>query len=55
MEEQQRYVEALRQDIQAAQREAERELEREQVHLRQQHAESKDFLDIHIEGFLLLL
>lgn len=41
VEEQQRYVESLRQEIHCEQRRAERELEREQAHLRQQHAESK--------------
>lgn len=41
VEEQQRYVESLRHEIQAEQRRAERELEREQAHLRQQHCESK--------------
>lgn len=41
VEGQQRYVESLRQEIQAEQRRAERELEREQAHLRQQHIESK--------------
>lgn len=41
VEMQQRYVESLRQEIQAEQRRAERELEREQAHLRQQHSESK--------------
>lgn len=41
VEEQQRYVESLRQEIQAEQRRAERELEREQAHLRQQYSESK--------------
>lgn len=41
LEVQQRYVENLRQEIQAEQRRAERELEREQAHLRQQHSESK--------------
>lgn len=45
VEEQQRYVEGLRQEIKAAQKQAERELEREQAHLRQLHAESKDFPD----------
>lgn len=49
VEEQQHYVEGLRQEIKAAQRQAERELEREQAHLRQQHAESKEFLDTRIE------
>lgn len=38
---QQRYVESLRQEIQAEQRRAERELEKEQAHLQQQHNESK--------------
>lgn len=41
VEVQQRYVESLRQEIQAEQRRTERELEREQAHLRQQHSESK--------------
>lgn len=41
MEVQQRYVESLREEIQAEQRWAERELEREQAHLRQQHSESE--------------
>ena len=48
VEEQQLYVESLRQEIQAAQRLAERELEREQAHLRQQHTESKYFLHTHM-------
>ncbi|XP_074547806.1 uncharacterized protein stard9 isoform X3 [Halichoeres trimaculatus] len=39
VEEQQLYVESLRQEIQAEQRRAERELEKEQAHLRQQHSE----------------
>lgn len=41
VEEQQRYVECLRQEIQAEQGRAERELEREQAHLLQQHTESE--------------
>lgn len=40
VEVQQCYVESLRQEIQAEQRRAEKELEREQAHLRQQHDES---------------
>lgn len=55
VEEQQRIVEGLQQEIQAAHRQAERELEREQAHLRQQHAESKDFPDCCVEMFLLTL
>ncbi|XP_054652369.1 stAR-related lipid transfer protein 9 isoform X2 [Dunckerocampus dactyliophorus] len=39
LEEQQRYVESLRQEICSEQRRAERELEREQAHIRQQHSE----------------
>ncbi|XP_035388786.1 stAR-related lipid transfer protein 9 [Electrophorus electricus] len=39
LEEQQRYVECLREEIQVEQRRAERDLEREQAHLRQQRAE----------------
>ncbi|KAM9354828.1 stAR-related lipid transfer protein 9-like [Pholidichthys leucotaenia] len=41
VEEQKLHVESLRQEIQAEQRRAERELEKEQAHLRQQHTESK--------------
>ena len=48
VEEQQRYVERLRQEIQAAQRRAEEGLEREQAHLRQQHAESKCYTHTHM-------
>ncbi|XP_022606509.1 stAR-related lipid transfer protein 9-like [Seriola dumerili] len=44
LEEQQHYVESLRQEIQAAQRRAERELEREQAHLRQQHIEIQQWI-----------
>ncbi|XP_074515927.1 uncharacterized protein stard9 isoform X2 [Sebastes fasciatus] len=44
MEEQQRYVESLRQEIQAEQRRSERELEREQAHLRQQHSEIQQWI-----------
>ncbi|XP_060938499.1 stAR-related lipid transfer protein 9 isoform X2 [Limanda limanda] len=44
VEEQQRYVEGLRQEIQAAQRRAEEGLEREQAHLRQQHAEIQQWI-----------
>ncbi|XP_029900373.1 stAR-related lipid transfer protein 9 isoform X2 [Myripristis murdjan] len=44
VEEQQRYVECLRQEIQAEQRRAERELEREQAHLRQQHTEIQQWI-----------
>ncbi|KAF3845190.1 hypothetical protein F7725_008353 [Dissostichus mawsoni] len=40
VQEQQSYVESLRQEIQAEQRRAERELEREQALLRQQHTEN---------------
>lgn len=40
VEVQQRYVESLRQEIQDEQRRAEKELEREQAHLRRQHGES---------------
>ncbi|XP_015825150.3 uncharacterized protein stard9 isoform X2 [Nothobranchius furzeri] len=39
VEEQKRYVESLRQEIQAEQKRAERDLEKEQDHLQQQHAE----------------
>lgn len=41
VEEQQRYVDSLRQEIHSGQRRAERDLEREQAHLRQQQSESK--------------
>lgn len=41
VEVQQCYVESLRQEIQAEQRRVERELERDQAHLQQQHNESK--------------
>uniref|UniRef100_A0A8C2XMM0 START domain-containing protein n=1 Tax=Cyclopterus lumpus TaxID=8103 RepID=A0A8C2XMM0_CYCLU len=44
LEEQQRYVESLRQEIQAEQRKAERELEREQAHLQQQHTEIQQWI-----------
>ncbi|XP_047197507.1 stAR-related lipid transfer protein 9 isoform X2 [Hippoglossus stenolepis] len=44
VEEQQRYVESLREEIQAAQRRAEEGLEREQAHLRQQHAEIQQWI-----------
>ncbi|AWP16267.1 Kinesin-like protein [Scophthalmus maximus] len=44
VKEQQCYVESLRQEIQAAQRRAERELEREQAHLRQQHTEIQQWI-----------
>ncbi|XP_028994325.1 stAR-related lipid transfer protein 9 isoform X2 [Betta splendens] len=44
VEEQQLYVEGLRQQIKAAQKEAERELEREQARLRQQHAEIQQWI-----------
>ncbi|XP_031703688.1 uncharacterized protein stard9 isoform X4 [Anarrhichthys ocellatus] len=44
MEEQQRFVESLRQEIQPEQRRAERELEREQAHLRQQHREIQQWI-----------
>ncbi|XP_032356234.1 stAR-related lipid transfer protein 9 isoform X2 [Etheostoma spectabile] len=44
MEEQQHYVESLRQEIQAEQKRAERELEREQAHLRQQHSEIQQWI-----------
>ncbi|XP_018519074.1 uncharacterized protein stard9 isoform X2 [Lates calcarifer] len=44
VEEQQCYVESLRQEIQAAQRRAERELEREQALLRQQHTEIQQWI-----------
>lgn len=40
VEVQQRYVESLWQEIQAEQRLAEKELEREQAHLQRQHSES---------------
>lgn len=41
VEEQQRYVELLREEIQVEQRKAERELEMEQAHLKQQQSESE--------------
>ncbi|XP_062253184.1 stAR-related lipid transfer protein 9 [Platichthys flesus] len=44
VEEQQRYVEGLREEIQAAQRRAEEGLEREQAHLQQQHAEIQQWI-----------
>ncbi|XP_030574023.1 stAR-related lipid transfer protein 9 isoform X2 [Archocentrus centrarchus] len=44
VEEQKRYVENLRQEIQAEQRRAERELEREQAYLQQQHTEIKQWI-----------
>ncbi|XP_028250655.1 stAR-related lipid transfer protein 9 [Parambassis ranga] len=44
VEEQKRYVESLRQEIHAEQRRAERELEREQAHLRQQHTEIQQWI-----------
>ncbi|XP_070698533.1 uncharacterized protein stard9 [Pempheris klunzingeri] len=44
VEEQHCYVESLRQEIQAEQRRAERELEREQAHLRQQHSEIQQWI-----------
>ncbi|XP_044230583.1 stAR-related lipid transfer protein 9 isoform X1 [Thunnus albacares] len=44
VEEQQRYVESLRQEIHSEQRRAERELEREQAHLRQQHSEIQQWI-----------
>lgn len=44
VEEQKRFVESLRQEIQAEQRRAERELEREQAYLQQQHTESENSL-----------
>lgn len=53
MEEQQRYVESLRQEIQAEQRRSERELEREQAHLRQQHSESKSSFHLHKRSYSL--
>lgn len=40
VEEQKRYVESLRQEIQVEQRRAERELDREQAQLREQHSDS---------------
>ncbi|KAF7665786.1 hypothetical protein LDENG_00131540, partial [Lucifuga dentata] len=43
-QEQQHYVESLRQEIQAEQRRTERELEREQAHLRQQHKEIQQWI-----------
>lgn len=49
VEEQQRYVESLRQEIHSEQRRTERELEREQAHLRQQQSESKYCLIAHIK------
>ncbi|XP_061899293.1 stAR-related lipid transfer protein 9 [Entelurus aequoreus] len=39
VDQQQRYVEGLRQEISSEQRRAERELERDQAHIRQQHSE----------------
>lgn len=48
VDEQKRLVESLRQDIQAEQRRAERELERDQAHLRQQRTESMhSFSGVH--------
>ncbi|TNN56523.1 StAR-related lipid transfer protein 9 [Liparis tanakae] len=44
LEEQQRYVESLRHEIQAEQRKAERELEREQAHLLQQHSDIQQWI-----------
>lgn len=44
VEEQQRYVECLRQEIQTEQRRAERDLEREQAHLRLQHSEIQQWI-----------
>ncbi|XP_041827701.1 stAR-related lipid transfer protein 9 isoform X2 [Melanotaenia boesemani] len=44
VEEQKLYVESLRQEIQAEQRQAERELEREQALLRQQHSEIQQWI-----------
>ncbi|XP_060918336.1 stAR-related lipid transfer protein 9 [Labrus mixtus] len=44
VEAQQRYVESLRQEIHAEQRRAERELEREQDHLQQQHSEIQQWI-----------
>lgn len=41
VEEQRGYVECLRQEIQTEQRRAERELEREQAHLRQRYTDSE--------------
>ena len=41
LEEQQRYVACLWEKIQVEQRRAEKDLEREQAHLRQQHTESE--------------
>ena len=51
VQEQQSYVESLRQEIQAEQRRAERELEREQALLRQQHTESKSSLHTLKESY----
>ncbi|XP_072220792.1 uncharacterized protein stard9 [Leuresthes tenuis] len=44
VEEQKRYVESLRQEIQAEQRRTERELEREQAYLQQQHTEIQQWI-----------
>lgn len=41
LEEQQWYIECLREEIQMEQKRAERDLEREQARLRQQHNESE--------------
>lgn len=41
LEEHQHYVECLREEILVEQRRAEKDLEREQAHLRKQHSESK--------------
>lgn len=41
LEEQQWYIECLREEIQMEQKRAERDLEREQARLRQQHTESE--------------
>ncbi|XP_067099490.1 stAR-related lipid transfer protein 9 [Osmerus mordax] len=49
LEEQQRYVESLRQEIQNEQRRAERDLEREQAHLRQQHAEIQQWIQLETQ------
>jgi len=54
LEEQQRYVESLRHEIQAEQRKAERELEREQAHLLQQHRDSMSSLHFHKKTLSLM-
>ncbi|MEQ2207956.1 hypothetical protein XENOCAPTIV_021767, partial [Xenoophorus captivus] len=52
VEEQKRYVESLRQEIQAEQRRAEGELDREQAQLQQQYSESKFSILLNILGII---